>query len=480
MAAVRTIARRLARPLLWAALAAALLLVASGAASVFLALPAEGEPAHGLFVGSRVPPGEPALGAWLDQRRREAVDARVVLLDGLEVHETTLGELGVEIDVAGTMAAALRPGRVGSFSERARSLLIARAGYLDVPLVYSLDVRRAEVGLRPVAERVRRAPVDAHLDLRGHRRVPDVPGVELDVEATMASVLRGVLEGHDTFFLETRPVEAEVTLEDLAAVDVSKVAASFDTRFSRRGVGARRAHNIELAARAIDGMVLKPGQAFSFNTVVGKRTLQRGYTWAPVIVGDELRPGVGGGICQVASTLYAAALHAAMQITERWAHGRPSSYIRMGLDATVSYPSKDLRFVNNLPYPVILHVYFPEDRVIRAEILGGEAVAKVKYRYGVSRTSPFVRRIVPKPWLSSGRAVRKQKGIKGYSVVSMVELDYGTRVDRRTYYSEYRPTPEIFWVAPGYDEAELPDLPAGAKGVEGRLSEAEAEGDPAG
>ena len=461
-------------------LAAGLLLVAFGALGVFFAVPSEGQPAHGLFVGGRVPPSNPALGTWLEDRRRDYTSERVVLLDGLDVYETTLGELGVEIDVSQTMASALRPGRTGTVSDRARSLLFARTGFVDVPVVYALDLRRAEVGLRPIADRLRTAPVNAHLDLAAHRRIPDVPGSELDVEATMGTVLRGLLEGHDTFFVQTREVPAEVTLDDLAAVDVSRVAASFESRFSRRGGGARRSQNIELAAKAIDGMVLKPGQAFSFNTVVGKRTLQRGYTWAPVIVGDELRPGVGGGICQVASTLYAAALHAAMKITERWAHGRPSSYIRMGLDATVSYPSKDLRFVNNLPYPVILHLSFPEDHVIRAEILGGEPVAKVKYRYGVSRTSPFVRRIVSKPWLSSGRVIRKQKGIKGYSVVSMVELDYGTKVDRHTYYSEYRPTPEIFWVSPDCDEAELPDLPAGAKGVEGRLSDTRTESEPAG
>ncbi|MFW5740898.1 MAG: VanW family protein [Myxococcota bacterium] len=480
MAATRTRPRRVARALLWAALGSCVLTALCAAVGVFLVLPADGKPAPGLFVGSRIPPADPSLGSWLEARRRAHTDSRVLLLDGFEAHELTLGDLGVEIDVAATMDAALRPGRAGTLARRARLLLLARYGFVDVPVVYALDLRRAEVGLRSIADHVRRAPKDAYLDLRAHQRVSDVPGVELDVQATMLSVMRGVLEGRDAFPIRAQQVPAQVTLDDLDAVDVTKVAASFDTKFSRRGVGAKRAHNIELAARAIDGMVLKPGQSFSFNTVVGRRTLERGYTWAPVIVGDELRPGVGGGICQVASTLYAAALHAAMQITERWAHGRPSSYIRMGMDATVSYPSKDLRFVNNLPYPVILHVFFPEERVIRAEILGGEAVAKVRYRYGISRTAPFVRRIVPKPWLQSGKAFRKQKGIKGYSVVSMVELDYGTRVDKRTYYSEYRPTPEIFWVSPNYDEAELPDLPAGAKGVEGRLTEAESDDDPAG
>jgi vancomycin resistance protein YoaR len=416
----------------------------------------------------------------LESRRRELLDQRVTLLDGLDAYPTTLGELGVEIDVAATMEAALRPGRESAVSVRARSLLLARYGYLDVPLLFSVDLRRAEVGLRPIAQRVHREPVNAYLNLRAHARVADVPGAVLDVPSTMATVMHGLVQGQDVFAVRTRDLPAEVTLDDLASVDVTKVAASFDTTFSLYGEGRRRAHNIELAARAIDGMVLKPGQSFSFNTVVGRRTLERGYTWAPVIVGDEMRPGVGGGICQVASTVYASALHSAMQITERWAHGRPSSYTRLGLDATVAYPSKDLRFVNSLPYAVILHVYFPEKGKLRAEVLGGEPVAKVTYRYGVARTSPFVRRVVSVPTFEPGTAVRKQKGIQGYSVVSMVELDFGTHVDTRSYHSEYRPTPEIFWVSPGYDMAALPELPKGAKGLEEKLSGTDQSGDPAG
>ena len=188
------------------------------------------------------------------------------------------------------MAAALCPGREGNLAKRGQSLLLVRFGYLDVPLAYSVDLRRVEVAVREMAERVRREPLNAHLDLTAHARVADIPGVELDVDATMLSVMRGVLEGDDVFSVKTRHVRAEVTLDDLKAVDVTKVAATFETKFSVRGVGARRAHNIELAAKAIDGMVLKAGQAFSFNAVVSRRTLARGYLGA----GDRGRRAATG------------------------------------------------------------------------------------------------------------------------------------------------------------------------------------------
>gem|GEM_PF-537847 len=476
----RTRTARPLRTLLWLGLSATTITAASTTATAVTLLPSEGQPAQGLFVGGRVPPSDPSLGTWLEEHRRRLSTEPVTLLDGLETYQTTLGDLGVELDVAATMEAALRPGREASLTERARALLLARAGFLDTPLAYSVDLRRAEVGMRAVAQRVRKEPVNAHLNLTAHARVPDIPGAELDVQATVVSIMHGVLAGERSFLVRTKDVRADVTEDDLTAVDVTKVVATFETKFALWGDGRGRSRNIELAAAVIDGMVLKPGQSFSFNTVVGRRTLEKGYVWAPVIVGDELRPGVGGGICQVASTLYASALFGAMQITERWAHGRPSSYTRMGLDATVAYPSKDLRFVNTLPYSVILHLHFPERGKLRAEILGGEPLATVSYKYGVSRTMPFVRRIVSDPSLAPGTARRKQKGIQGYSVVSMVELDYGTRVDKRTYYSEYRPTPEIFWVSPDYDAAALPELPKGAKGVEEKLTETAPDGDPAG
>jgi vancomycin resistance protein YoaR len=466
--------------MLWFGLSATTVSAASASAVAFMALPSEGQPAQGLFVGSHVPPSDPSLGTWLEERRRRLSGEPVTLLDGPDAYPTTLGELGVELDVAATMDLALLPGRESNLAERARSLLLARTGYLDTPLVYTVDLRRAEVGLREIAEHVRRDPVNAHVNLTAHARIPDIPGAELDVPATVVSIMQGVFAGERSFLVRTRPVRADVTEDDLTSVDVTKVVATFETKFTLWGEGRGRSRNIELAAAAIDGTVLMPGQSFSFNTVVGRRTLDKGYVWAPVIVGDEMRPGVGGGICQVASTLYASALFGAMQITERWAHGRPSSYTRMGLDATVAYPSKDLRFVNSLPYPVILHLHFPEKGKLRAEVLGGEPVATVSYKYGVSRTMPFVRRIVSDPSLAPGTARRKQKGIQGYSVVSMVEVDYGSRVDKRTYYSEYRPTPEIFWISPDYDAAALPELPKGAKGVEEKLTETAQDGDPAG
>ncbi len=107
-----------------------------------------------------------------------------------------------------------------------------------------------------------------------------------------------------------------------------------------------RNDNISIAAEKLDGTTIQPGQEFSFNAAVGERSSDLGYGSARVIVDGRSEPGIAGGICQLSSTLYNAALLAGMEITERRAHSRPVPYLPAGLDATVSYGAVDLRWVN--------------------------------------------------------------------------------------------------------------------------------------
>jgi hypothetical protein len=159
-------------------------------------------------------------------------------------------------------------------------------------------------------------------------------------------------------------------------------------------------------------------------------------------------------------------------VVERKSHTRPSDYTFLGLDATVSFPTVDLKIENPYPFPVIVHSFVPEPGTLRIELLGGEAVDEVEYKYGVARIEPYLRRITVKHWMQSGRAFRKQKGTRGMDVTSVVTIRFlDGRIDTRHYYSGYKATPEVFWVAPDYDETGLPPLPEHAKGVEGRMEE---------
>ena len=112
-----------------------------------------------------------------------------------------------------------------------------------------------------------------------------------------------------------------------------------------------RVNNIKLAAKSVNNIIIVPGQEFSFNKIVGERTKIKGYREAPILIkttgGTKKGVGVGGGVCQVSSTIYKAAKNAKLEILERHAHSKKVFYTQIGDDATVAYPSTDLRFKNN-------------------------------------------------------------------------------------------------------------------------------------
>lgn len=125
-----------------------------------------------------------------------------------------------------------------------------------------------------------------------------------------------------------------------------------------------RVHNIKKAAEELNHTVVEPGETFSFNSVLGKRTKEKGYEEAPILLGNgEEGEGVGGGICQISSTLYNAVLQTNMKVVERHHHSEAVPYVPEGKDATVVYNCKDFRFKNTKDYPVEILVWVSEDEV---------------------------------------------------------------------------------------------------------------------
>ncbi|AET67087.1 putative vancomycin resistance protein [Desulfosporosinus orientis DSM 765] len=135
--------------------------------------------------------------------------------------------------------------------------------------------------------------------------------------------------------------------------------AQYTTKFDPTLIN--RTENIRLAARVLDGKLLSPGERFSFNESVGQRTANAGYKEAMIIEGDVFTPGLGGGVCQVSSTLYNAVLLANLDIIERHPHSLPISYVPPGRDATVAYPSLDFKFKNNTTSRLLIHSIVSEN-----------------------------------------------------------------------------------------------------------------------
>ena len=174
-----------------------------------------------------------------------------------------------------------------------------------------------------------------------------------------------------------------------------------------------------------------PGETFDFNDVVGPRDEANGYKVAPVIAEGELVDGIGGGTCQISGTLHGAAFFAGLEIVERYPHTRPSSYIKLGLDATVVYPTINFRMKNPFPFPVVLHQTV-KNGVVRAEILGPRRTRTVTLIRRILEAIPYEEVERPDKTLPAGVRVLGQRGVAGLQAPSLPHRARGTARDART------------------------------------------------
>jgi len=197
-------------------------------------------------------------------------------------------------------------------------------------------------------------PVSATMDLPNHRITPSSPGVTIDPET--------ILAGIPTIYpsIQNIPVEIklelaepEISEEDFAHIDAEIPLATYTTNFNRWK--RNRSFNIELGASHFEGMVIRPGEIFSFNETTGQRGYSQGYLAAPMYLNRRPEMEPAGGMCQVSTTLYNTLLLAGFEIVERLPHSRPCSYVPYGRDATVAYGAVDLKMKNTLNHPVVLH-----------------------------------------------------------------------------------------------------------------------------
>lgn len=133
-----------------------------------------------------------------------------------------------------------------------------------------------------------------------------------------------------------------------------------------------RTNNVHLAAYAIDNIIINPEETFSFNNIVGERTTSKGYQKAPIFVGKKVVDGVGGGICQVSSTLYNSALNANLPVTERHPHSLKVAYVPPNRDASVAWGTTDFKFKNNFNYPIKLLVKVVDKYVVTGIFKAGD------------------------------------------------------------------------------------------------------------
>lgn len=322
---------------------------------------------------------------------------------------------------------------------------------LSLPLPVTIDGDRALASLLNVKDDLDKAPVDARLDLSRRAVSPEENGRRVDVYATLARLDDALVRGAPAVEAVIETVPAARTAASIGEVEIDDVLGFFETKYTPDKKHADRTFNLRLAAAKLDGHVIMPGETFDFNEVVGPRSEANGYKNATVIAQGELVDGIGGGTCQIAGTLHGAAFFAGLDVVERKPHTRPSFYIKMGMDATVVYPTITLRLRNPFTYPIVLHERV-QDGVVRAEILGPKRTRDVTFVRKINEVLPFVESERPDPKVPKGQRVLQQRGIPGFKVTRYRILRDGSFAVREHNTDTYPPTSQIWRVGTGDDD----------------------------
>ncbi|MCL2526192.1 MAG: VanW family protein [Coriobacteriia bacterium] len=248
------------------------------------------------------------------------------------------------------------------------------------------------------------------------------------------------------------------TTEDAQAMGIRERVATYTTNFSAGN--APRVNNIQLIARILDGTIIAPGEEFSFNGVTGQRTAARGFQEAGAIIRGEMSTAVGGGICQVSTTLFNATMMAGLNITQRINHSTFLSAYPPGRDATVAWGGPDFRFINSHDNYIMISTASSNSSVT-ISFFGIDPGYTVDIRTGEFRRNNFNTREIRDNTLPYGRRVVETSGQRGGTVNVVYTVRKGDSVVReQTFTSRYRTVDEVIRIGTKRDQAPAAEAPA--------------------
>ena len=268
-----------------------------------------------------------------------------------------------------------------------------------------------KIDINKIHEEVYKEVKDAYYTSNPFTVYPEEEGIDFDVE--QANTI--IAEEKEEYIIPLKITKPSKTVKDIGTEAFPDLLATFSTKYNAGNAG--RTTNLRLAANKINGTVLLPNEEFSYNAVVGERTISAGYKMAATYSNGAVVDGLGGGICQISSTLYDAVVMANLKITTRRNHQFVTSYVPAGKDATVVWGSQDFKFLNSRKYPVR----------ITATVQGGIATVQVwgikeEVEYDISIETKKIATIAPAtqyvqdPSLAPGQQKVVQAGSDGRKV----------------------------------------------------------------
>jgi vancomycin resistance protein YoaR len=393
--------------------------------------------------------------------RRAAAQVIVSSLSTFDRDSVTLPVRTAEPKVpTSSLLPALRQARA-AVSAPVRLVLAARAfrlprwrvaQMLELPAAGRTSLRiggpAADAYFQKLARTVETKPQDAGFAVDGPRVriLPARDGIGLDVVSSAQRILAAAStsaprEAH----LATQITKPGIATSDAQKMGIVGLVGSYETIY---GGDSNRRHNVQLVAHLVDKHLIRPGEEFSFNRTTGERTAAKGFLEAPVIINGELQTGLGGGICQVSTTVFNAAFEAGLSITERTNHALYISHYPLGRDATVDYPNVDLKFRNDTGHWLLLRTFVGESSLV-VNLYGTPVHRKVEVETAPLRTvAPAPVERIKDPSLPPGDVVVEDYGAPAQttSVHRRVLSPTGRLMYDSTWYSNYRSTPKIVHV----------------------------------
>ena len=277
---------------------------------------------------------------------------------------------------------------------------------ITIPVVHKVP---EEINIDKIHEEVYKEVQDAYYTKDPFTIYPEVEGVDFDVEAAKALIASEVKDEYQIQLIITKP---KVTVSQIGSEAFPDRLSNFTTRYDASAKD--RTTNLVIACQKLNGKVIMPGETFSYNKTLGKRTAAAGYKNAAVYENGQVVDGIGGGICQISSTLYNAVLMANLEIVERRNHQFVTSYLPAGRDATVVYGAIDFKFKNTRQYPIRLSAS-AKNGIATISIYGIKEENEYTFSFNTKTIAsiPFGTKYIEDSSLPAGTEKVKQNGVNG-------------------------------------------------------------------
>lgn len=354
-----------------------------------------------------------------------AAEEKAKLILGGKSEEYGWGELGIYYDVDKIVLSIIGSQNSMNFFERVKLKFFEREFLLDDYAMFDED--RLKWTFQDSLEKEVQSAKNAHLKIEGGvmKVSAGKSGKKVDYDLLKLAVLDAKMSGQVDIPVPLSSVSPEVTKEDILSMKIESKIATYKTTHSPDDKD--KIHNIKLAGSSFDGKLLKPDEVFSFFDLTGPPTYDSGYRDGNAYVGGKLVQDVGGGICQLSSTVYNTALLSGMEVVERHQHGMPVNYVPAGQDATLWFGSKDLKFKNTTGGYVYIQVETTENS-LEVSFYG----PKSEYTYTMD--SLVTERIPPKErrvrdnTLPAGSQKVVKGGVSGYRSETYRIVQQGSKV----------------------------------------------------